>query len=374
MQTVSMLIKPATGRCNLRCSYCFYEDVAGHRAERDMGLMSEATLERLVRTAMTSAERRVSFAFQGGEPMLRGLPFFERFVQLERQYQKPGLAVERSIQTNGTLVDEAWAGFFAKEHFLVGLSIDGTKDLHDANRLDPAGRGSWNRAVRALALLQKHRVETNLLCVVTGAVARRGQAVYQSLKKLGVGYLQFIPCLDPLGEERGQRPFSLTPARYGQFLKDVFEVWYRDWEQGQYVSVRLFDDYVHLLTGQPAGACATRGDCGQCYVVEGDGSVYPCDFFVLDEWRMGNLNRQDLEELAAAPAAQRFCELGCGHPAACGGCRWLPLCGGGCRRDWVGEERNYYCEALREFFEYAYPRMEHIAGMERRAMADRFER
>ena len=293
-----------------------------------------------MRTAMTSAERRVSFAFQGGEPMLRGLPFFERFVQLERQYQKPGLAVEHSIQTNGTLIDEAWAGFFAKEHFLVGLSIDGTKDLHDANRLDPAGRGSWNRAVRALALLQKHRVETNLLCVVTGAVARRGQAVYQSLKKLGVGYLQFIPCLDPLGEERGQRPFSLTPARYGQFLKDVFEVWYRDWEQGQYVSVRLFDDYVHLLTGQPAGACATRGDCGQYYVVEGDGSVYPCDFFVLDEWRMGNLNRQDLEELAAAPAAQRFCELGCGHPAACGGCRWLPLCGGGCRRDWVGEERN----------------------------------
>ena len=236
----------------------------------------------------------------------------------------------------------------------MGLSIDGTKGLHDANRLDPAGRGSWNRAVRALALLQKHRVETNLLCVVTGAVARRGQAVYQSLKKLGVGYLQFIPCLDPLGEEGGSGPFPSPPARYGQFLKDVFEVWYRDWEQRQYVSVRLFDDYVHLLTGQPGGR-APPGKLRPILCGGGGRQRVPLRFFVLDEWRMGNLNGQDLEELAAAPAAQRFCEMGCGHPAACGGCRWLPLCGGGCRRDWVGEERNYYCEALRGFFEYAYP-------------------
>ena len=299
MNTVSMLIKPASGRCNLRCRYCFYEDVSEHRQDHDLGLMDEDTAALMIRQAMEEAESRVSFAFQGGEPMVRGLPFFQRFVELERQYLRPGLTVEHSIQTNGTLIDEDWARFFRDNRFLVGLSLDGTKDLHDANRVDSQGRGTWNTVARTLTLLQKWQVEVNLLCVVTGPAARRGQAIYQNLKKLGGRYLQFIPCLDPMEEERGGRPFSLTPERYGRFLCTVFDLWYQDWEQGDYVSVRLFDDYVHLLDGQRAGTCATAGTCGRYFVVEGDGSVYPCDFFVLDQWRMGKLGEHTLEELVS---------------------------------------------------------------------------
>lgn len=366
MNTVSMLIKPASGRCNMRCKYCFYEDVAGHRQDHDLGMMSEDTAELMIRQAMECARSRVSFAFQGGEPMLRGLPFFQRFVQLEQQYLRPGLTVEHSIQTNGTLIDESWAEFFRENHFLVGLSLDGTRDLHDSNRVDAGGKGTWSAVEGAWQLLQKHGVDANILCVVTRAAARRGQAIYNNLKKMGCRYLQFIPCLDPLEEARGSQPFSLTPDRYGTFLCQVFDLWYQDWARGDYVSIRLFDDYVHLLAGQKAGTCSTAGTCGRYFVVEGDGSVYPCDFFVLDEWRMGRLGDQTLEVLAGSGTARRFCEEGRGTPRACENCQWLPLCNGGCRRDWVGMDRNYHCAALRTFFAHAYPRLRQMAALERR--------
>ncbi|MCC8358099.1 MAG: anaerobic sulfatase maturase [Oscillospiraceae bacterium] len=365
MDTVSLLIKPASGRCNMRCRYCFYEDVTEHREESDLGFMTEETLEQMVQQAMEAAQRRVSFAFQGGEPMLRGLPFFRRFIELEERYRRPGLQIEHSIQTNGTLITQEWADFFRENRFLVGLSLDGTRELHNANRVDARGKGTWDAVVRSLGLLQKNQVDVNLLCVVTGATARRGQAVYQSLKKLGCRYMQFIPCLDPLEMERGGMAYSLSPQRYGQFLCVVFDQWYRDWAAGDYVSIRSFDDYVHMLAGQPAGTCATAGRCGQYFVVEGDGSVYPGDFFVLDAWRLGRLGQQSLEDLSRSPVAARFCSEGRGTPGECAGCSWLPLCNGGCRRDWVGMERNYHCQALRTFFEYSYPRMEQIARLER---------
>ncbi len=366
MDTVSMLIKPASGRCNLRCKYCFYTDVMARRTQADMGMMSESLLGLLVRQALELADSRVIFAFQGGEPMLRGLAFYQELIQLEQRYARPGIQIEHSIQTNGTLIDREWAEFFRENRFLVGLSLDGTREYHNSNRVDVKGRGTWTAVESAWRLLGKHHVETNILCVVTQSLAKHGQAAYQSLKKLGCRYLQFIPCLDPMDGRGGWR-FSLAPEQYGKFLCTVFDLWYRDWERGDYVSVRLFDDYVRLLAGGSASACGTTGACGQYFVVEGDGSVYPCDFFVLDEWRMGRLGEQTLEELAASPLAARFCGHGRGRPAACEGCRWLPLCGGGCQRDWVDAERNYHCAALRVFFEYAISRLLQMAAAQRRA-------
>ncbi len=365
LPSVSLLIKPASGRCNLRCRYCFYEDVMDQRKESDLGFMTEETLELLVKQAMELARDSVSFAFQGGEPMLRGLPFFRRFIELERKYAKPGLRIEHSIQTNGTLIDGQWAEFFRENRFLVGISLDGTRENHDRNRVEVSGTGTWNRCMEGLKLLQENHVDVNVLCVVTGQAARRGAAMYQNLKSLGLRYIQFIPCLDPIQEPRGKQTYSLQPQRYGQFLCSVFDQWYRDWERGDYVSIRLFDDYVHLLAGQPTGTCATTGRCGRYFVVEGDGSVYPCDFFVLDEWKLGRLGEQTLRELSQSPIAADFCAAGRGTPADCAGCQWRPLCSGGCQRDWVGREFNYHCQALQTFFRYAYPRMAHIARLER---------
>ena len=287
-------------------------------------------------------------------------------MELERQYLRPGLTVEHSIQTNGTLIDEDWARFFRDNRFLVGLSLDGTKDLHDANRVDSQGRGTWNTVARALTLLQKWQVEVNLLCVVTGPAARRGQAIYQNLKKLGGRYLQFIPCLDPMEEERGGRPFSLTPERYGRFLCTVFDLWYQDWERGDYVSVRLFDDYVHLLAGQRAGTCATAGTCGRYFVVEGDGRRLSLRLLCAGPVADGKAGGADPGRTGRSETALRFCREGQGAPQECAGCQWLPLCNGGCRRDWIGMDRNYHCAALRTFFAYAYPRLWRMAELERR--------
>ena len=197
MRSVDLLIKPASSRCDLRCRYCFYADVAAQREEACARRMSDEAAETLLREAYGAADPRgaVSFAFQGGEPTLAGLPFFRRFVRRER--------------------------------FLVGLSLDGCRELHNAQRPDTRGRATWNRAVQSAALLRAHGVPVNALCVVTGACARRPQKVYQTLKKLDFRFLQFIPCLDPLGAVRGGEPWSLSPEAYGRFLCHLFDLWYR---------------------------------------------------------------------------------------------------------------------------------------------------
>ena len=359
MKQITLLIKPASSLCNLRCRYCFYEDEASNRAQKSMGVMSGETAHTLLEEVFRAAEPggAVRFTFQGGEPALAGLDFFRAFVEQARELCPRGVRTDFSLQTNGILLDEPWADFLAREKFLVGLSVDGFKDLHNLHRVDARGGGTWNGALRALALLQKRRVEVNALCVVTGMCARSPDRAYRQLKKLGFQFIQFIACLDPLGAERGEMPYSLTPEAYGKFLCRVFDLWYQDWERGQYHSVRLFDDYVHLLLGDGASACASCGRCGTYFVVEADGSVYPCDFFALDQWRMGRLG-----ELAASPQAQAFLRWGQEKPAECAACRWGPLCGGGCKRDWYGEApHNYYCSSFQTLLDYAMPRLLQMA-------------
>lgn len=367
MKVVSLLIKPASGCCNLQCKYCFYEDEIVHRETKNCGMMSDAVLETLVCRAFDEAEECVSFAFQGGEPMLAGITFFRKFIELEKQYARP-IRIEHSIQTNGTLIDDEWAEFFFENHFLVGISIDGTKELHDRFRAYPNGSGSYKTVVRALRILQQYQVDVNILCVVTGNTARHAYGVYQALKKLSVSYLQFVPCLDPITQPSGTMEYSLTPELYGNFLCTLFDCWYLDWSSGNYVSIRLFDDYVHILAGQSTNSCATNGTCGQYFTVEGDGSVYPCDFFALDEWCMGNVSAISLTELAEVEPARRFCKTGRSIPDACTSCQWVRLCRGGCQRD-RSNGVNYHCEAFRKFFDYAISRLCKIACLERQLCA-----
>jgi uncharacterized protein len=233
--------------------------------------------------------------------------------------------------------------------------------------VDKTGKGVYNRTAKALATLQKHQVKVNLLCVVTAQCARHPQKAYSALKKLGVSYLQFIPCLDPIGQDRGNMTFSLKAAAYGDFLISLFDAWRHDWESGHYTSVQLFDDYVHLAMGLPSGSCAISGNCGSYFVVESDGSLYPCDFYVLDQWKLGNISDNTLEEIATCEKASRFKEERWRKPPACSSCHWFALCGGGCKRDWLvadGVLRNYYCEAFHRFFERAAGRIRRIAQAE----------
>lgn len=366
MKELTFLVKPASSLCDLRCRYCFYDDVSDNRQVKSMGMMTEETAARLLLEGGRAAGEggALQITFQGGEPTLAGLPFFRRFLELERELCPPSVRISHSIQTNGMALDREWAAFLREHGFLTGLSLDGARAFHDAMRTDQRGKGTWDRAVRALALLEEAGVETNLLCVVTGQVARSPQRVYQALTGLGAHPIQFIPCLDPLEGERGGMFYSLSPAGYGSFLCGLFDCWYRDLERGRYVSVRLFDDYLRILGGMAPGSCAAAGACGSYLVVEGDGSLYPCDFFVLDEWRVGNIHTTPVEEALESERMEQFLARGRRRPRECADCPYRPLCRGGCPRDWTGpdpEQRNYYCPAFRQFFAYALPRLRQAA-------------
>lgn len=373
MKDLSLLIKPVSGRCNLRCAYCFYHDHALPGGDAGGTRMSLPLLGTLVSKAMQEASGSATFAFQGGEPTLAGLDFYREFVSLLKRNARPDLQVYLSLQTNGMLLDAEWADFLRDNRFLVGLSLDGDKDLHDGFRTTPAGKGTWRTVSGALRLLQERGVETNLLCVVTGPSARHAGRLYRYFKSLGCRYLQFIPCLDPLDAPHGgDSRYFLTPQRYGRFLCDLFDLWEADYLAGDYVSIRLFDDWVHALAGMPTGSCTTSGTCGGYFVVEADGSVYPCDFYVQENWRLGNITDASFAELEASPRSREFREESLQLPEACAACRFAPVCRGGCRRDRIlhGEDPalgNLQCQAFQTFFQHALPGLTAIADRERAA-------
>lgn len=308
MKQLQFLIKPAAGYCNMRCQYCFYRDEQQNRVNPEDCMMTRATAETLIQRCFVEIEQGgfVSFAFQGGEPTLAGLDFFRFFTQTVRKYNQKRVTVQYAIQTNGLAITEEWAEFFSKDHFLVGISLDGTPDVHDALRPDAQGNGTWDKITQTIKLLRRCGVECNLLCVVTKRLAKKAERVYKSMKATGVRYLQFIPCLDPLDTPQGQQNYSLTPELYAQFLCAMFDAWYRDWKTSTYISIRLFEDYIHLLMGSPAGTCSTTGTCGAYMVVEGSGAVYPCDFFCLDAYKLGTVQNDTLQSLLTGKKMQTF--------------------------------------------------------------------
>ena len=350
MPPLSMLIKPVSGACGLRCRYCFYQ-------EKHAGAMSLETLEALVKKALGFAGGSCTFMFQGGEPTLAGLPFFEKLVQYQKMYNTNRVSILNGLQTNGQHINGAWADFLAKNDFLAGLSLDGPRELHDKNR----GKGSFDRAMQSARLFQQAGVQFNILCVVTKDTAKQGAQVYRFFRGKGFRYLQFIPCLDPIGMRRGGQPWSLTPQGYLAFLKATFDLWYRDMKNGDIVSVRWFDNLLAMVMGRPPEACGMSGACSCQFVTEADGSVYPCDFYVDDAWMLGRILEDSFEEMRFSPNCVRFIEESLAPHPGCKACRWFPLCRGGCKRDRLNDNRNYYCLAYRGFFAYAMPGLRELA-------------
>jgi uncharacterized protein len=360
---LSLLVKPVSGACNLCCAYCFYRN---HSAAGDSGeLMTQETLECLVKKALEAAGESCTFAFQGGEPSLAGLPFFRKFIELVRFYKQRDLRINYALQTNGTLMDEEWADFLVENRFLTGLSLDGPRGFHDALRQDPAGRGSFNRVMETASLFNRRRVEYNILCVVNGVNARQGELIYSFFKRNHFHYLQFIPCLDPWAEPPGGRQYSLKPEWYARFLKAVFDEWYRDLKNDRWISIRYFENLAAVIRGYPPELCGMAGFCVPYSVIESDGSVYPCDFYVSEEWRLGNIRTADFKDLLDGKTARLFAQSSRHACAECENCQWYALCRGGCRRNrefLPGETNtlpglNYYCPAFKDFFAYAAPRL-----------------
>lgn len=332
-EQISLLIKPVSSLCNMRCHYCFYHDVAENREIPSYGTMDWDTAETLIFRVFEYAEPEtfLHFAFQGGEPTLAGLEFFQRFVQQVEAGKSKQQKVAYSIQTNGLLLDDDWCAFLASQGFLVGLSLDGSGDCHDLHRLDTAGKGTYSRVVQTAKRMDKYKVEYNILSVVTRAIARKPEKVFKEYLKNRYSYIQFIPCLTPLGEN-SENKYDITPAQYADFLIVTFRQWKHQLEVGNYISIRLFDNLVGLLKGYPAEQCGILGNCTWQRVVEADGSVYPCDFYVLDPYRCGNIHKMTLEEIDLSENAHDFLKDKEAPFADCVHCRVWKLCKGGCKR------------------------------------------
>lgn len=367
MKSLNLLIKPASGLCNMRCSYCFYADEMNLRQEKS-AIMKANTAEALIRAAYAAVQNNasVSFAFQGGEPTLAGLDFFKSFVKSANEKNDKSLSLSFSLQTNGLLLSEEWADFFKENDFLVGVSLDGYASLHDALRLDEKGGKTYERISKNIQMLIEKGVPVNLLCVINALTAKHPKEVYSSLKDLGSGFLQFIPCLDPINEKRGEREWSLLPEDYAFFLRETFDEWFKDWQSGNYQSVRQFNDWVLLLMGMPPSSCASIGSCGGYLVAEANGILYPCDFYALDEWKLGSVF-DDIKEIMNSKKMLEFRQRSADKPEECSACEFFRICRAGCPRDWEIKSgaHNYYCSAFKEFFSYAKNKLMFIAAKEK---------
>lgn len=361
MPPLSLMIKPASGRCNLRCRYCFYADETASREVADYGMMHEETLEQVLRKALEEAEGSLTVAFQGGEPTLRGLPFFRRAAELLREHARPGLQTSLAVQTNGMLIDDSWCAFFKQEQVLVGLSIDGTAGVHNKNRVNAQGEPTLARVLQTAELLKKHQVDFNTLTVVTDDTARRIDIIYAFFRKHGLLWQQYIPCLDALGREDGW----LSPEGYGRFLCRLFDLWEADIQAGRHIYIRQFENYLGMLMGRPPEACGMLGQCTRQWVIEADGSAYPCDFYALDAFHLGDFAHEPIQAMDARREELRFIEDSQQKDEDCLSCRYYPICRGGCRRDrdpGVGPlQRNRFCQSYQLFFDHALGRMQRIA-------------
>lgn len=273
------------------------------------------------------------------------------------------LPISIGFQTNGLALDPTWCSFFKEHGILVGISVDGTRALHDRYRVDAAGKGTFDRVVRATKLLERAQVDYNILTVVTGDVARRARAIYADYKRRGWRWQQYIPCLDPLDSQASEERWHLSAEAYGTFLTELFDCWYADLQHGEQPYIRQFDNWVGMLSGRAPEACDMRGQCSVQYGFEADGSCYPCDFYMLDEWCLGNALEQSFEDFDARRSELRFIEGSLVLPERCRHCRYERLCCGGCRRHRLESEGqlNRFCAGYQRFFDAHLPQMLAIA-------------
>ena len=353
MPPLHVMIKPVSSACNLKCRYCFYADEASHRNTHSYGIMQNETVRNLIRKALIYADGTISFTFQGGEPILAGLEFFKNFVNTVKQYNVNRLEVSYSVQTNGTLLNDEFCNFFAENGFLIGVSLDGRKDIHDLLR-----DNSYDAAVKGITLLKKYHIEFNVLCVLTKNVANDIHAVWKSLTQYG--HLQFIPCIDSF--DGSFSDFSINETDYGKVLVNIFNLYRASFFSNSLVSERRMDNYLSMLLGYPPEHCGMSGKCGIYFLCEADGSVFPCDFYVLDQWKIGNINETSFMRMAKSDVMHRFHVESIQIFEECHDCKYFFICRGGCRRDREPTLlTNRFCKSYKYFFNNCLTDMQELA-------------
>jgi uncharacterized protein len=377
---IHVLAKPTGAICNLNCSYCFFLD----KEQLYLGShfrMSDEMLENYIRQLIeTHRSKEVTVAWQGGEPTLMGIDFFRKAIVFQEQYRKPGMTFENTIQTNGTLLNDEWCEFLKENNYLVGLSIDGPRELHDANRVDKAGGPTFDKVMKGLRLLQKHGVEYNILTTVNAVNSEHPLEVYRFLRdEVGTSWIQFIPVIERLNEggvtlyQEGTTVSerSVKPEQFGIFLNTIFDEWVRH-DVGK-VFVQSFEAAARSWLGLPSGMCVFDPTCGQGVALEHNGDLYSCDHFVEPNYLLGNIQDQHMEELVGSDRQQQF-----GRdkletlPQYCRECEVRFACHGECPKNRFlttpdGEPGlNYLCAGYKAFFQHIDRPMKILTGLLRR--------
>lgn len=382
-----VMLKPAGAHCNLACKYCYYLEKNNLYQNSHRHLMSDEMLEQFTREYIESQTMpQVLFTWHGGEPLMRSIDFYKKALELQKKYAN-GKQIDNVIQTNGTLLTNEWCEFFAKNHWLVGISIDGPQEYHDHYRVTPDGKPSWEKVMQGISLLKKHRVEWNAMAVVNAYNAEHPLEFYHFFRDNGCQYLQFTPIVERLTEHEDGRTLasladdreipladaSVTPQQWGNFLCTIFDDWVRH-DVGK-TFVEIFDCTLANWMGVLPGICAYSKECGHAGVMEHNGDVYSCDHFVFSEYKLGNIREQSLIDMLYGEKQQAFSRLKhTSLPRQCKECDMEFACHGECpknrfEKDKYGEPGlNYLCQGYNQYYTHVAPYMDF---MKRELLAQR---
>jgi uncharacterized protein len=385
-----VLAKPTGPICNLDCKYCFYLEKEALYPPESKWAMADDVLDRFIRQYIEAQQSPViHFAWQGGEPTLLGVEYFKRVVELQQRYAN-GKKIENSFQTNGVLLNESWVRFFAENDFLIGVSIDGPRELHDAYRVDKGGQPTFDRVMRGIDVLKAIGVEFNTLTTVHRANSSHPLEVYRFLKENGSGYMQFIPIVERIApapsntglvlapadcpNEAQVAPWSVEPREFGRFLITIFDEWVRN-DVGR-IFVQLFDVSLESWVGMEPSLCIFRKQCGSALAIEHNGDLYSCDHFVYPKNRLGNILSTPLAQLAESGEQQRFgAAKETALPAYCRSCDVRFACNGECPKHRFAltpdgkPGLNYLCAGYKTFFHHVDPYMRFMANQLRMRQA-----
>ncbi|OGD16201.1 MAG: anaerobic sulfatase maturase [Candidatus Aminicenantes bacterium RBG_16_66_30] len=372
-RSFQVFVKPAGAACNLACGYCYYLGKGpGGRDDAPARMAADLLETYIARHIAASPDEIIRFSWHGGEPTILGIDYFRTIVAIERELCPPGRTIANGLQTNGTLLDEEWGRFLAAEGFLVGLSLDGPREIHDRHRLTRDGRSSYNETMRGYGILRRHGVPTDVLCVVGAHNAGRPLEVYSFFREIGASYLTFLPLVERRpGAPGGVSPETVTPAAWGDFLCAVFDEWV-DRDIGR-IKIQIVEEAARTAFGQEHSLCIFRPVCGDIPVLERDGDLFSCDHFVDAAHRLGNIRETPLAELLEGPAQRAFGQAKLDAlPRVCRTCEVLDMCNGECPKNRFavapdGEPSlNYLCAGYKKFFTHARPFVAAVAAEWRR--------
>lgn len=366
MPPLGVMFKTVSTDCNLDCQYCYYrESLEGTRVRRRINpdLLDTFFAQYLDYVADAKV---ASVSWQGGEPTLAGIDFFRRVVALQAKHARPGTTISNALQTNGVLLNDVWGEFLHTYHFLVGISLDGPEEIHNARRTYKSGRGSFDHVMRGVEVLRRHQVELNVLCVLGPHNVGQPRELMRFYRRGGFSHVQFIPEMSFQAME-ADRPadFAITAQEYGAFLRVAFDEWYEEGRPS--LSVRTFDNFVQSYVGVPNDLCVHADSCDAGIVVEHNGDVYPCDFYVHPDWKLGNLAETPLRTILKNPSRLAFVlQKHRPLPVACQRCEWLRVCKSGCPRNRATDEDgltpDYFCASYKEFFAHAHARLQAVGA------------